>query len=226
MSALAVFNFEQRNIRAIVGDDGEPWFVAADVCDALSINTAQIRRLDEDEKGLRTIQTPGGAQQMAIINESGLYSLILTSRKPEAKRFKKWVTSEVLPAIRRTGAYVMPQRDLSPLEILKQQVALMEAQQAKLAEVQAAQQAQAEAIKRIEARQTTIENGAEYYTVLAYCKLSGMKIDNSEAQKIGIRATKLSRARGIKVGKSPDTRFGTVNSYHESILAEIVQVQQ
>lgn len=85
--------------------DGEPWFVAADVCAALDLTTEQTRRLDDDEKGLHSTQTPSGVQQMTIINESGLYALILGSRKPEAKPFKRWVTGEVLPAIRKTGGY-------------------------------------------------------------------------------------------------------------------------
>jgi prophage antirepressor-like protein len=100
------FSFSTLPLRVIMRGD-EPWFVAADVCDALSIGRTDdgVRRLDEDEKGTDSIRTPGGTQQMVVINESGLYSLILGSRKPEAKRFKKWVTSEVLPAIRKTGRY-------------------------------------------------------------------------------------------------------------------------
>lgn len=101
------FTFSAQCLRCIMRD-GEPWFVAADVCDALTLSTEATRRLDEDEKGLHITQTPGGDQEMTIINESGLYSLILTSRKPEAKKFKKWVTGEVLPAIRKTGRYVAP----------------------------------------------------------------------------------------------------------------------
>ena len=95
--------------------DGEPWFVAADVCRALGLkNTAMaIERLDEDEKGVSSIDTPGGTQEMAIVNESGLYSLVLGSRKPAAKRFKKWVTAEVLPSIRKTGAYIGPDAQLA-----------------------------------------------------------------------------------------------------------------
>lgn len=87
--------------------DGEPWFVAADICIALGLgnNREALTRLDDDEKGVSSTDTPGGKQEVAIVNESGLYSLILGSRKPEAKRFKKWVTAEVLPAIRRTGRY-------------------------------------------------------------------------------------------------------------------------
>lgn len=107
MSELSVFNFGTHAVRTLTRD-GEPWFVATDVCDVLTISTEATRRLDDDEKGLRTVQTPGGQQEMTVINESGLYSLTLTSRKPEAKRFKKWVTSEVLPSIRKTGQYAAP----------------------------------------------------------------------------------------------------------------------
>ncbi|WP_440863072.1 BRO-N domain-containing protein [Symbiopectobacterium purcellii] len=96
-------------IRIIIIDD-QPWFVASDVCGALSIvNTARaLSRLDEDEKDIHNMNTPGGEQKLSTINESGLYSLILTSRKAEARKFKKWVTSEVLPTIRKTGKYEHP----------------------------------------------------------------------------------------------------------------------
>lgn len=104
-SALT-FSFSTQALRVVM-IDSEPWFVAADVCGALSHSDTSmaVRRLDDDEKGTSTVCTPSGEQQMLVINESGLYSLILTSRKPEAKKFKKWVTSEVLPAIRKTGRY-------------------------------------------------------------------------------------------------------------------------
>ena len=108
MSNIVAFDFESHNVRVVMDENGEPWFVAADICSAMTINTEQTRRLDEDEKGLRTVQTPGGQQEMVAISESGLYSLILTSRKPEAKRFKRWVTHEVLPSIRKTGSYAAP----------------------------------------------------------------------------------------------------------------------
>lgn len=88
---------------------GAPWFVAADVCKVLAVanNRDAIARLDDDERGVGIIDTRSGKQEMGIINESGLYSLILTSRKPEAKTFKRWVTSEVLPALRQHGRYCM-----------------------------------------------------------------------------------------------------------------------
>lgn len=107
-SLPVVFNFFSQTLRVVMRD-GEPWFAAADVCAALTIGNSRMAtdRLDDDEKGVSSIDTPSGQQEMTIVNESGLYSLILGSRKPEAKKFKKWVTSEVLPAIRKTGSYIV-----------------------------------------------------------------------------------------------------------------------
>lgn len=95
-------------IRAMRGDDGGPWFVAKDVCDALGLGRQQdsTRYLDDDEKGECLVNTPSGEQRMVTVSEAGLYSLVLKSRKPEAKRFRRWVTHDVLPALRRDGAYV------------------------------------------------------------------------------------------------------------------------
>lgn len=100
------FEFGEQQVRTILIDN-QPWFVASDVSAALQYGeaSAMTRHLDDDEKGLSIVQTLGGAQELLVINESGLYSAILRSRKPEAKRFKKWVTAEVLPAIRKHGRY-------------------------------------------------------------------------------------------------------------------------
>ncbi|WP_299376532.1 Bro-N domain-containing protein [uncultured Kiloniella sp.] len=96
----------QGHVRSII-IEGEPWFIAKDVCQILDINNSRqaLTRLDDDEKGVTINDTLGGRQEMSIINESGLYSLIFTSTKPEAKYFRKWVTSEVLPSLRRKGTY-------------------------------------------------------------------------------------------------------------------------
>lgn len=111
MSNLAVvpFQFQSTTVRTVI-KDGEPWFVAKDVCDVLEIGNSRdvVAALDEDEKGVDNIDTLGGKQNLNVVNESGLYALIFKSRKPEAKTFRKWVTSEVLPAIRKTGKYASP----------------------------------------------------------------------------------------------------------------------
>ena len=90
-----------------VEKNGEPWFVASDVCEALDLgNTSQaVSRLDDDERGVISNDTPGGDQRVSVISEAGLYSLVLGSRKLEAKTFKRWVTHDVLPQIRKTGQY-------------------------------------------------------------------------------------------------------------------------
>ncbi|WP_444756562.1 BRO-N domain-containing protein [Pseudomonas sp. A014] len=100
------FNFGKQQVRTLL-ISGEPWFVATDIAAALHYRDSfnMCRNLDDDEKGTQIVSTLGGAQEMLAINESGLYAAILRSRKQEAKLFKKWVTGEVLPAIRKTGRY-------------------------------------------------------------------------------------------------------------------------
>ncbi|MKM01634.1 hypothetical protein D6S11_17460 [Salmonella enterica subsp. enterica] len=112
MSALAVFSFQESHPVRVVMVDGNPWFVAADVCNAIGIinHRDAVGKLDEDEKGVGSTDTPGGKQEVTIINESGLYTLILRCRDAvkqgtTAWRFRKWVTNEVLPAIRKNGEY-------------------------------------------------------------------------------------------------------------------------
>lgn len=106
MADLTVFAFESSAIR-VVAINAEPWFVATDVAKLLGYRDAEkmSRNLDNDEKGTHNVGTPGGNQEVSVISESGLYACILKSRKPEAKPFRKWVTAEVLPQIRKTGAY-------------------------------------------------------------------------------------------------------------------------
>lgn len=101
-------NDEFGSIRVIKNEDNEPWFVASDIAKALGYRDAEkmTRRLDDDEKGTRSVGTHGGDQQMTVITEAGMYSAILGSKVEGAKRFKRWVTHEVLPALRRDGAYV------------------------------------------------------------------------------------------------------------------------
>ncbi len=104
---IQVFNYNDREVRT-VQKDGELWSVLKDVCAILGIGNNRMAsdRLDADEKGVSQIDTLGGKQEMTVINESGLYNVILRSDKPEAKPFRKWVTSEVLPAIRKNGGYI------------------------------------------------------------------------------------------------------------------------
>lgn len=130
MNELKIFENPVFGQVRIVECDGEPWFVGKDVAQALgykdTINALKSHVDPEDKQGGWQITTPGGTQEMTIINESGLYSLVLSSKLPTAKAFKRWITSEVIPSIRKTGGYITGQGQLSPEELMAK--ALMVAQ--------------------------------------------------------------------------------------------------
>lgn len=116
---IQLFTADEFRVR-IVMRDGDPWFIAADVCRALAIGPEQTRRLDADEHTLLSTQGMPGARNpwVTILSEAGFYSLVVGSRKPDAKRFRRWVTHEVLPSIRRTGSYsIQPQLEAPTHEI-------------------------------------------------------------------------------------------------------------
>jgi prophage antirepressor-like protein len=127
MSNIQIFNYQSNEVRT-VEMGGEPWFVLKDVCNILGISKYRdtAARLDADERGSVEVDTLGGTQQVIAVNESGLYHVILRSDKPEAAPFRKWVTSEVLPSIRKNGGYIAGQEQLSPQELMAK--ALMVAQ--------------------------------------------------------------------------------------------------
>jgi prophage antirepressor-like protein len=139
MNELAVFSYANTEVRTVVRD-GEPWFVATDVCTVLGFRMASdaLRALENDEKGYAVVRTPGGEQRVSTVSESGLYALIFRSRVPAAKTFRKWVTSEVLPAIRKTGGYeiapAIPQTYADALQLAADQARQIEAQAVALAE--------------------------------------------------------------------------------------------
>jgi prophage antirepressor-like protein len=123
MNNIQIFKYENNDVRT-VEMNGEPWFVGKDVAAALgygkgkSLANAVTNHVDSEDKGVTELMTPGGKQNVTIINESGLYSLILSSKLPTAKQFKRWVTSEVLPSIRKNGGYIAGQEQMTPEELM------------------------------------------------------------------------------------------------------------
>lgn len=115
---LTTFTHEQFGSVRALNDNEAYWFVATDVCSALELDRTAVRRLDADEKGVRSMHTLGGDQNLTFVSEAGLYSLVLGSRKPEAKAFKRWITHEVIPSIRKTGGYIAGQESMSDSELL------------------------------------------------------------------------------------------------------------
>lgn len=158
-TSIQVFNSQQfGELRALRGDDGEPWFVAKDVCEILGVINSRdaIARLDDDEKNT-VVLTDGnrGNPNKTVVNEAGFYSLVLSSRKPEAREFKRWVTHEVLPSIRRSGGYIATDGSESNEELLARAVLVAnEAIQRKDAQLKEQQR------KLYEKDTTIIEQGA------------------------------------------------------------------
>lgn len=121
MNELTIFENPEFGAIRTVKLDGEPWLVGKDVAEALGYTNprkALIDHVDDEDKGVTKCYTPGGDQDMTIINESGLYSLVLSSKLPTARKFRRWVTSEILPSIRKTGGYNLPKDYPSALRAL------------------------------------------------------------------------------------------------------------
>lgn len=156
-------NAEFGDVRTIM-QNGEPWFVTSDVCRALEIANSRdaIGRLDADEKGVVSTDTPGGKQNVTIVNEPGLYALVLGSRKPEAKAFKRWITHEVIPSIRKHGMYAVDELIANPDLGIAALMALKE-ERAKRAELETTCAVQVQQIAEMKPK-------ASYYDLILNCK--------------------------------------------------------
>lgn len=216
MDLSKVFDYQGYKVRTVVVD-GAIWFVAKDVCDVLGLGDVSkaTSRLDEDERGTNTVRTPSGDQSMLVISEPGLYSLILTSRKEEAKRFKKWVTAEVLPAIRMTGEY--SSHNMTNAELILKQAQELVAHE-RVLKVHDAK------LGEHEQRIATLEGGAVpagYYSVKRFSAKHGLRLNASEAIIMGKRASALCAMSGIARYQQNDENFDKVWTYPEYILQEI-----
>ena len=139
MNDLMIFNNPEFGEIRTLEEDGETWFVGKDVAEALGYkNTRQAlaTNVDPDDRGVHSVDAPYGQQKMTVINESGLYSLILGSKLPTAKKFKRWVTSEVLPAIRKTGRYEVQPKPMTMAENVAAQAQLLVEQEQRIARIE------------------------------------------------------------------------------------------
>ena len=154
MNEITVFNNDEFGSIRTLAIDGEPWFVGKDVADILRYSNprdAISKHVDNEDKGVAKCDTPSGVQQMTVINESGVYSLVFGSKLPNAKKFKHWVTGEVLPSIRKTGSYSKP---MSELEILQRSINQLVEQERKL---KAIETQQGEQVKRLDIIDSRLE---------------------------------------------------------------------
>lgn len=239
---IVQFNFDGFELRTL-GTWDAPLFVASDVCRALGIANASdaCESLDEDEKGLVIGETLGGDQEMLCVSESGLYSLVLRSRKKQAKTFKKWITSEVIPSIRKTGTYSIVNQDprLLLLEQLSQlthgQIALeqrqkeldLENQRLRLEQqqIQAEQTIQGETIAQHDAELGRIFQPDGALISLAGClNLHGKHATAAQLSPVGKTAAQVYRERyGKEPEKVGDARYGTVNVYPQVIATQALK---
>lgn len=243
MDMLKVFEKTEFGRVRVVECEGEPWFVAKDVCECLELTDVSktISLLDDDEKGTNSIRTPGGEQQMLVVSEPGLYSLILRSRKPEAKAFKRWIIHEVVPSIRKRGLYATeavmdrilddPDFGISLLQQYKferEQRKLVEAQRDEAVRTKAEIGSRREATAMNTASRLSKENGhlrdeigdsRTWKQVKAIPWLEEV-FEGSQAMYsvAGRKLSDMSRRMGYEIREVEDSRYGSVKAYHMDVI--------
>lgn len=212
MSDIVPFDFDGRQVRVIVDLEGNPWWVAADVCAVLGIANVgnTLARLDSgDIHSADVVDSAGRRQATRIVNESGLYDLVLDSRKPEARRFRRWITSEVLPSLRRDGSYaIAANRPPSQIDVLRAALDQIEAAQVTAEEAR-------ELARRTEARVDAIEGQHDWVSALGFARLHGLSTSSQWLNKLGRAASEVARRGGIEPVKVPHAYYGSANSYPE-----------
>ena len=220
MNDVIRFSYQDYTIRTQI-ENGEIFFVAKDVCDVLEISKYRdaLGRLGADEKGCPVrVGTPGGPQELSTVNESGLYTLILRSDKPIAKKFRRWITHEVLPQIRKTGRY---EHDSEPNDAAAA-IALFESNLNAFKKIYSEVHQNSKSIKKIEEAQARTATAENYFTIMGYANLNGHRsIDRTRGISLGKKATRLCHEKGYLTYSTPDPRFGKVKTYPKEIL-EIV----
>ena len=225
-------------VRTIMSASNEPLFCLSDVCRALEMKRFRIERLDKDVISNHPLQTAGGLQQVTFINEDGLYDIVLDSRKPKAKKFRKWITSEVVPSIRKTGSYSVEQpKQLSAAESLLQSVQLLVAHERQLAILEHNQKNMQGAISSLYDKvygmqfqtnmiEQKLNNEIDRYTVIGYCSAHNIPMTLTEASIIGGMCSRMCKKRNIPLEPIADRRFGKVNTYPSELIAEVINDRQ
>ena len=225
-------------VRTIMSASNEPLFCLSDVCRALEMKRFRIERLDKDVISNHPLQTAGGLQQVTFINEDGLYDIVLDSRKPKAKKFRKWITSEVVPSIRKTGSYSVEQpKQLSAAESLLQSVQLLVAHERQLAILEHNQKNMQGAISSLYDKvygmqfqtnmiEQKLNNEIDRYTVIGYCTAHNIPMTLTEASIIGGMCSRMCKKRNIPLEPIADRRFGKVNTYPSELIAEAIKNRQ
>lgn len=226
MSNIKLFeNPEFGQVRVLL-EDGEPLFCLADICNILELRVTDVKnRLEEEVVSTYPLPTNGGIQQLTFVNEEGFYSVVLGSRKESVKPFKKWVTSEVLPSIRKTGSYSI--KPLTHAELMLQQaqviVELEKRQIVQEDKIQQLTEENEEIRKDFDYLKSKTNNTPDFYSVVGYCSLKGISINLEDAKQLGKEASKICKVNGIKTGSLPDPRFGRIKTYPYRVLESVIE---
>lgn len=198
MKSLTIFNYAEKEVKTITDKNGEPWFIAKDVCNILDISNSRdaVSKLKDSQKKLMSIQLDGWSQarNVTIINEIGLYKLIMRSNKPNAEKFQDWIAEEVLPSIRKTGSYSVPQPQ-SDIEILARAILISN-----------------KTIKQLETKIEKDKPLVEFAETI---------VDTDDAIDIGSFA-KILNKKGIKIGRN---RLFALLKVHKFLMKNNVPYQ-
>ena len=230
MSDIVKFEFGAHQVRT-AGTPEAPLFCASDVCAVLGISDASqaCAKLDQEDQELIRVEHGSGQKRAIFVNESGLYALVLTSRKPEARAFKRWVTSEVLPAIRKTGTYTAkPLTNIQQLVLQAHALAELEERQAEQVDALAATDYEVAKLASKVAILVSRPDEFDWIPVCACAERLGLKLTQGEDQELGRRASKISKERGVekRTVRVSGARYQYIGSYHVSVLAEIFGLEE
>lgn len=224
MAAIEIFKNESFGEVRVAGTSEEPLFCLADVCKAVELsNPSSVKaRLDEEDVQLLDLHalnyTEGiGNSKANFVTESGFYDVILQSSSPKVKPFRKWITSEVLPSIRKTGGYTA-QQPLSPSELILRLAKMNVENERKMKELSDNQQRLESEIEEI--RQRTITD-LHKSTIVAYVSRNNIKLDVKRYGAMGRKASSICKKRNIPVTKINDIRWGNVNVFPDEVLDEV-----
>lgn len=219
MASIEIFKNESFGEVRVSGTSEKPLFCLADLCYALDLSPNDVRRrLDDGVVSTHPITDSLGREQQAnFVNEDGLYDVILDSRKPQAKAFRKWITSDVLPSIRKTGQYQSP-ASLSPSELILKLAQINVENERKVKELEEKTEALQSELNEVKQRTTT---DLHQSTIVAYVTRNNISLDVTRYGAMGRKASSICKKRHIEITKINDVRWGKVNVFPDEILDEV-----
>ena len=231
------FVFEGNDVRVKVDEKGDPWFVAKDAVEALDLvwdGARQLALIPEDWVKVGKLPTTKGTRNITFVNEKGLYKLAFRSNKDAADRFTNWVVSEVLPSIRKTGSYSTDQGygDIEDTKVAGIVRALVDSQKAlkqikavesKVIDVEDKVVDVEDKVIDVEKKVDRLRGDSGFRTIVGYQNDIGVSIPKGSTGILGQMASRFCRKKGYTIGKVPDEKWGTVNSYPKDALAKVFE---